>query len=240
MAPSSLAVRDHAFFLDVDGTLAPIATTPQEAGIPASTLQILQRLVKAADGAVAIVSGRPLEEIDQLVAPLRLPAAALHGAHWRDPDGATGRLAVDADEVADMAQQLAPLLSRHSGLMLEQKGIALALHYRHAPHCGELVRAAMEKLIQRRDGFVLQPGKMVFEIKPRAASKAHAIERFLGLAPFEGRVPVFAGDDLTDEAGFAAVNERGGLSVKIGPGPSSARRRLPDPAALARWLASLA
>jgi trehalose 6-phosphate phosphatase len=236
----AIEVGQCAFFFDVDGTLAPIAATPHEASIPVTTLQILQRLVNACNGAVAIVSGRPLAEIDQLLAPLVVPAAGLHGAQWRDPGGATGRLDVDEEAVLHMTRQLGPMLARHEGLLLEQKGMAFALHYRHAPECEDLVRNEMEKLIQSQQGFVLQPGKMVVEIKPSGASKAIAIERFMQQSPFPGRTPVFAGDDLTDEAGFVTVNAQGGLSIKVGRGHTSASWRLPDPESLAEWLGGLA
>jgi trehalose 6-phosphate phosphatase len=225
---------------DLDGTLAPIAATPQQALVPAETLDVLGRLEKLTAGALAIVSGRPLSQIDALVHPLLLPAAGLHGAQWREPDGTLHELPVDTAAVALMVQSLAPLVERWPGTQLEHKGLSLAFHYRNAVDHEHDVRIAAEMAIQpHADRFVLQPGKMVVEIKPRQASKAAAINRLMGMAPFAGRIPVFAGDDLTDEAGFQAVQAMGGISIKIGEGDSVADWRFPTPAALAGWLALL-
>lgn len=233
-------IHDYAFLFDMDGTLAPIAATPQAARVPNGTLEILEQLGDACDGAIAIVSGRPVAEIDSLLAPLALSAAGLHGAQWRGPDGKLAQIDIDPAPVAHMAQALAPLVAGHPGLQLEHKGLSLALHYRNAPDFERKVHAAAQAaVLAHADTFVLQPGKMVVEIKPRAASKAGAIQRLMALSPFSGRVPVFAGDDLTDEAGFQEVKKRGGVSIKIGEGSTAADWRMPTPAALARWLASL-
>jgi trehalose 6-phosphate phosphatase len=233
-------IDKHALLFDLDGTLAPIAATPQQAHVPADTLQVLQRLQKCVGGALAIVSGRPLSQIDSLVHPLVLCGAGLHGAQWREPDGKVHELPVDTRAVASMVQTLSPMVERWPGLQLEHKGLSLAVHYRNAPDHEHDVRIAAESAVQSyADRFVLQPGKMVVEIKPRQASKAAAINRLMGLAPFAGRVPLFAGDDLTDEAGFQAVKALGGVTIKIGEGDTAADFRLPTPAALASWLALL-
>jgi trehalose 6-phosphate phosphatase len=233
-------VGKHALLFDLDGTLAPIAATPQQAHVPVETIDVLQRLTKLTGGAIAIVSGRPLAQIDALMHPLVLSGAGLHGAQWREPDGTLRELPVDTAAVASMVESLAPLAERWPGIQLEHKGLSLALHYRNAPDHEHDVRIASEMAIQRHaDRFVLQPGKMVMEIKPRQASKAAAINRLMGCAPFAGRVPLFAGDDLTDEAGFHAVKALGGVTIKIGEGDSVADWRFPTPAALAGWLALL-
>ena len=233
-------VGRHAFLFDLDGTLAPIAATPQQAHVPAETLDVLGRRKNLADGALAIVSGRPLAQIDALVHPLVLTGAGLHGAQWREPDGTLHELPVDTAAVARMVESLAPLVDRWPGTQLEHKGLSLAFHYRNAPDHEQDARIAAEMAMQpHADRFVLQPGKMVVEIKPRHASKAAAIGRLMGLPPFAGRVPLFAGDDLTDEAGFEAVKAMGGVTIKIGEGESVADWRFPTPAALAGWLALL-
>ncbi|OZI63270.1 trehalose-phosphatase [Bordetella genomosp. 11] len=233
-------VGRHALLFDLDGTLAPIAATPQQAHVPAETIDVLERLGKVTGGAVAIVSGRPLAQIDALVHPLVLPGAGLHGAQWREPDGTLHEMPVDTAAVARMVESLAPLAERWPGTQLEHKGLSLAFHYRNAPDLEQEVRIAADMAMQpHADRFVLQPGKMVVEIKPRHASKAAAISRLMGMAPFAGRVPVFAGDDLTDEAGFQAVKAIGGVTIKIGEGDSVADWRFPTPAALAGWLALL-
>lgn len=233
-------IAGYAFLFDMDGTLAPIAATPLQAHVPAATLEVLEQLDSACDGAIAIVSGRPIKEIDRLLAPLTFSAAGLHGAQVRGPDGTQVQLDVDTAAVAEMARRLTPLAEDHAGLQLEHKGLSLALHYRNAPNLEDDVRAAVEAVLQPHlDSFVLQPGKMVFEIKPRQASKAGAIAQLMSLPPFAGRVPLFAGDDLTDEAGFKVVRDMGGVSIKIGDGETMADWRIPTPAALASWLALL-
>lgn len=234
-------ITRHAFLFDFDGTLAPIAATPEQAVVPAATLEILEQLQSATDGALAIVSGRPIAEIDHLLAPLQLPAAGLHGAQWRGPGSSTvTQIDLDPSPVDAMVAYLRPLVENNPGLHLEHKGLSLALHYRNAADLQSQVIGAAEAAVQPyHDHFTLQPGKMVMEIKPRHASKAGGIERLMAVAPFSGRLAVFAGDDLTDEAGFRAVNRMGGISIKVGEGPTEAAFRLPTPAALAAWLALL-
>jgi len=229
-----------AFFFDLDGTLAPIAPTPESAAVPASTIALLQRLQRAAAGALAVVSGRALDTIDRMLQPLRLPAGGLHGAQWRGPDGRLWEASVDPVESARLLDALTAVAARHPGVRLENKGLSFAVHYRHAPgledRIREEVRAAAEPFDQR---YALQYGKMVAEVKPRGADKARAIERFMAVEPFSARTPVMAGDDLTDEPAFQAVNRLGGVSIKIGGGDTSASWRLADPAALALWLNGL-
>lgn len=229
-----------AFFLDLDGTLAPIAATPDSVRVPKSLRTTLSQLQQRTDGALAVISGRPISQIDQLLAPLELAAAGLHGAEWRDALGQIEQLAIDPQRVAAMASTLVSVAAADPGLLLERKALALALHFRNAPAQEFAVRQAMTALAARNsDAFVLQAGKMVFEIKPKGASKGAALRQLMQQEPFTGRRPLFAGDDLTDESAFEAVNTLGGISIKIGPGPTLARARLPSPAALAAWLAQL-
>jgi len=237
---ASDALADYAFFFDLDGTLAPIAPTPDAARVPEETRLLLRDLARGSGGAVAIVSGRSAADIDRLLAPLTLPLAGLHGAQWRGADGRLRQIDMDAAPVERMARRLDRLLQGRVGVELERKTLSVAVHFRNAPECEALVRDAVHAVARGQAGdFTVQPGKMVMEIKPRACDKAGAIQWLLDAPPFTGRVPVFAGDDLTDEAGFAAVNARAGISIKIGAGVSAARWRLCDPAALAAWLGTL-
>ena len=228
-----------AFFFDLDGTLAPLAPTPAQARVPDATRQALAALTRASGGAVAIVSGRAIAEVDRLLSPLRLPAAGQHGAELRGADGELRRLPVDARRLDAMAAALRDLLALDPGLQMERKGMALALHYRNAPELGGQVHRAMRHALGDADGFVLQPGKMVYEIRPRDATKRAAIRALMEQDAFRGRAPLFTGDDLTDETGFEFVESQGGVSIKIGAGPSRARRRLASPRALAEWLLGL-
>jgi trehalose 6-phosphate phosphatase len=231
---------ETAFFFDFDGTLVELAATPDGVAVAPRVHSLLSELRSLSNGAVALVSGRGIADLDALLAPLRLPTAGLHGAERRDAQGAVQRLGVDAERIAQMARTLAEVVQANPGMLLENKGAGLALHYRNAPDKEAVARAAAERLVaQQGPAYVLQPGKMVFEIKPNNIDKGRALDAFLGEAPFAGRRPLFAGDDLTDEKGFAVVNERQGISIKIGAGPSIAGARLDGVAALLDWLASI-
>lgn len=229
-----------AFFFDLDGTLAPIAARPEAAAVPASTLGLLQRLADTAAGALAIVSGRSIDTVDRLLHPLRLPAAGLHGAQWRGPDGLLWELPVDRARAGMLRARLDAVASRHPGARLEDKGISFAVHYRGAPqHEAGIRHEVAAAAAAFSSDYAVQPGKMVMEIRPRGVDKGRAVEQFMAVAPFASRLPVMAGDDLTDEPAFAAVARLGGVSIKIGDGDTAASWRLSGPAALADWLAGL-
>jgi trehalose 6-phosphate phosphatase len=238
--PVSLSPLETAFFFDFDGTLVELAATPDGVVVTPRVQALLAQLQHLTNGAVAIVSGRGIVELDALLAPLRLPSAGLHGAERRDATDVTQRLGFDAERVAQMAHALAETVRANPGMLLEIKGAGLALHYRNAPDKEASARAATERLVEQQGaGYVLQPGKMVFEIKPNNVDKGRAINAFLDEAPFAGRRPLFAGDDLTDEKGFAVVNQHDGISIKIGAGPTIAQARLESVDALLDWLATL-
>ncbi len=233
--------RDWAFFLDVDGTLVEYAPHPQEVRVGKELLELLERLHAATDGALALVSGRSAADIDALFAPLALPVAGQHGTERRSADGAIHRHAPPLQKLGSAAGHLVRLTAAHSGLVLENKGMTLALHYRLAPGLRPLVEREMRALAaDLGDAFELQTGKFVMELKPSGRDKGSAIAEFAAEAPFAGRRPVFIGDDLTDEAGFEVVNRAGGHSVKVGPGITRARWHLFDAAAVRRWLADYA
>jgi trehalose 6-phosphate phosphatase len=219
-----------ALFLDFDGTLVDIAPDPGAVVVPSGLVPMLQALQDFLGGAVAVVSGRPIGEIDRFLHPLQLPVAGVHGAERRSAGGGVDRLPPQPlQEVERVANEL---VARDGRLVIENKARSLALHYRQAPEMEAACIEGMEAAVDRSPGLVLLRGKMVVEAKPGAASKGSAIEAFLREAPFEGRVPVFVGDDVTDEAGFAAVQRLGGLGVKVGDGPTVAWQRLADPGAL--------
>jgi len=227
---------DWALFLDVDGCLLEFADAPDAVRVPEPLRDILARLVQRLQGAVALVSGRAMASLDRLFAPLELPGAGLHGLERRDaagtvaPEAAPALVAVLAE-----AQRIA---AEHPGVIAEDKGAALALHWRVAPHAAPALRAFAEAALPRLPGYRLQHGDSVVELRPGEGDKGEAIAALLRNPPFRGRVPVFAGDDLTDEAGFAAVNAHGGISVLVGARePSEARYQLRDPADVRAWLA---
>ncbi|MEO6921067.1 MAG: trehalose-phosphatase [Collimonas sp.] len=229
-----------ALFLDFDNTLVDLAPRPENVLVPPDLITSLQRLQQAANGALAIVTGRPLEQIDHFLAPLRLPTAGVHGVERRSADGRMTYLPVPA--VERLLDYLNPLVSRHPGLLLEVKRGALALHYRRAPELEHDCLQAMTEALLQEQGFVMLRGKMVVEAKTADIGKGNAIAAFMQEAPFVGRRPVFIGDDITDEAGFAWVQsvQGGGLGIKVGPGDSMAHSRIASAAAVRAMLVQLA
>lgn len=227
-----------ALFLDFDGTLVEFAAQPELIQVPVDLGSTLASLSAQLGGALALVSGRGLADLDGFLAPLRLPAAGEHGARRRTAAGhLVSAPAVDMQHVLRAAESLLP---RHAGLRLERKNLALSLHYRHAPELESLCLQVMQGAVERSTGLALIQGKLVIDIKPLEFSKGTAIAAFMEEAPFAGRVPLFAGDDVTDEAGFEAVQRMGGQAVKVGPGPTTARHRCASVAQLAAWLQSSA
>lgn len=225
---------DAALFLDFDGTLVAIAETPEAIHVPAAMVPLLSDLHDLLGGALAVVSGRQIDVLDRFLAPLRLPAAGEHGVQRRDAEGRMQeQRALDLTAVLDTANELARV---HEGLLVERKHAAIALHYRLAPQLEAVCRDAMARVIDGQPQFELLHGKFVFEVKPAGINKGIAIDAFLREAPFAGRVPVFAGDDTTDESGFAIVQPRGGVAIKVGSGPSLALHRLDSPRAVFEWL----
>lgn len=228
---------DWAIFLDIDGTLLELVERPDAVRTDAALGQLLVGLREATSGALALISGRPVAELDALFAPLQLPAAGQHGIERRDAGGNVHRHTFPIEPLQRAARHLGEFAGCHSGLLLEDKGHSLALHFRLAPELAGAAREAVATaLAALGPRFEMQAGKLVFEIKPGGRDKGVAIEEFAVEAPFAGRLPVFIGDDATDEFGFATVNRLGGHSVKVGPGPSVARWRLADAAAVREWL----
>jgi trehalose 6-phosphate phosphatase len=231
------ACLDWAYFLDVDGTLLDIADTPDAVHVDEALLDLIARLYRESGEAMALVSGRAISDLDKLLGALHLPLAGQHGLERRD---AAGRLWIHAAPPAakcSIKEALAPVLARHSGLLLEDKGLTLALHYRQAPHLASYAQRLMAKLANDANaGLEVQRGKRVAEVKPAGVDKGTAVAEYLSESPFKGRRPVFIGDDLNDEHGFAEVNRLGGVSIRVGKGGSCARFRLPDVAAVRRWL----
>ena len=226
-----------AYFVDVDGTLINIADRPEAVLVDRTLLDLIANLHRASGGAMALVSGRMISDLQSRIGLPQLPLAGLHGLERRD---STGRLWIHAAPPAAkgaIKEALAPVLARHPGLLLEDKGLTLALHYRLAPQLAGYVHQLMGRLTELAGpGLELQRGKRVVEIKPAGVDKGTAVAEYLAEPPFKGRRPVFIGDDLNDEHGFAEVNRLDGISIKVGRGVSCARFRLPDVAAVRIWL----
>ncbi len=235
-----LAPSRTAFFLDFDGTLAPIVSDPAAACIAPATRAALVRLDRAAGGAVAVVSGRSIAQLDAMLHPLRLPAAGVHGLERRDAGGSLTQDPIDAGAQHRLASLVGGFVEGRPGLLAEVKPGSVALHYRKRPEMAADCLAFAIDLARENGRIQLVDGKMVIEMKLSARTKGDAIADFMREAPFRSRQPFFAGDDVTDEAGFAVVNAMGGVSLKIGPGETAARYRAADGAAFAAWLEQLA
>jgi len=226
----------YAFFFDVDGTLAAIQSRPEAVFIPEQVIAHLQQLSTLSQGALALVSGRPLEQLDTLAAPWHGPAAGVHGAERRDAEGRVARISLPIEVEQALRTELQDAIACWPGTQLEVKGMAFALHYRQAMQYEQDVMRLAEQAVTRFPGLALQPGKCVVEIKPAGIDKGAAINDFMQQPPFAGRTPVFIGDDLTDEKGFLAVNARQGVSIKVGEGSSQAHYRLDDVDTVYGWL----
>jgi trehalose 6-phosphate phosphatase len=231
----------RALFLDVDGTLLEIAVTPDGVEVPQRLKDLLQRLSRYCAGALALVSGRSIAQLDRLFHPLIFPCAGLHGLERRDKFGVIHRPATTDERLGRAASFLEAMVAVNPGLLLENKGSTLAVHYRQAPDLQGIARRIVQQALAiLGDSYVLLEGKMVLELKPDGYSKSMAIAAFLREPPFQGRIPIFLGDDRTDEAGFSYVEGLGGTAVYVGSNPNSrARWRLRDVAAVHEWLESL-
>ena len=240
--PPELNADTIALFLDVDGTLVEIEREPDAVHVPERLSGILSALQRATGGALALVSGRALADLDRLFAPLRLSAAGLHGLERRNLCAEVVRAEPEPAILEAARAQLAAFAERHPGVLLEDKRLTLALHYRNAPAQQDAATAAAEAAVAASEGtLVLLRGKMVLELKPPGCDKGQAIAAFLGEMPFAGRQPVFAGDDVTDEAGFEVVNSQGGVTIRIGAdgARTAAHHGLPDVGTMQSWLQRL-
>lgn len=223
---------EMGLFLDFDGTLVELAERPEQVRVAPAMLATLARLQELLNGKLAVVSGRPISQLDAMLHPLILPAAGVHGLERRGADGILRQAPLpDLWVVRQAALELA---GRHEGLWVEEKTGALALHYRQAPDLGAQCRATLARALElsHDHGLVLLEGKMVIEVKPAGIDKGTAVRSFLAEAPFAGHAALFAGDDITDEAGFDMVQQLGGAGVKVGAGASIAQFRIDGPGAL--------
>ena len=208
--------RHWALFLDLDGTLIDIAPAPDKVVTPPALTDALVRLRKALDGSVAVVSGRRLGEIDRLLSPVQLPVAAEHGAIIRMPSGALDQMAPALRPPREWAEHLRQETRGWNGILVEEKTYSIAIHYRLAPQYEDAVhRIALSLVHSAPKGFELLALKRAFEVRPKGASKARAVNVLMEQEPFRGRQPVFVGDDVTDEDGMASAVGLGGLGLTV-------------------------
>jgi trehalose 6-phosphate phosphatase len=239
--PETGADTGWALFLDVDGTLLDIACRPDDVRVEPRLHDDLARLREQLGGALALLSGRTLAQLDALLDWNLHVAAGLHGAELRTSDG-DEHITGDAAAFTRVRLHAAALVAATRGVILEDKRLALALHYRHAPAARDAAERIAQTLLQDAGGhYALQRGDHVFELKPAGVDKGRALAALMQDAPFRGRVPWMLGDDLTDDHAFRHVNANGGVSVIVGSRrPTEARHALDDPAAVRAWLHALA
>ena len=229
----------HALFLDFDGSLVGFAMTPDEIVVRPEMIHILERLYRRFEGALAIVTGRHIADVDEHLVPLKLPASGVHGLEFRSkPDEI--RIAPISEELAEVRRRLAHAVPRHDPVYVEDKGGAFVLHFRQHPDQETRAGRIAEQVVEGLDTLRMIKGHAIFEVCQRDITKANAVRRFMRRPPFQGRIPVFVGDDVTDEDGMREAASEGGFGVKIGGGSTSAAYRLRDPMAAHDWLSRLA
>jgi trehalose 6-phosphate phosphatase len=236
--PPPLDPQRHALFLDFDGSIVDFAPTPDTVIVKPGTIELLDEAGRRLGGALAIVTGRRVADVDRHLAPLVLPASGVHGREFR-PRMGDMRDDPPPPDIERARRRLADALARDDPVDLEDKGSAIVLHFRRHPEAraraGELARMAIEGL----DSLHVMAGHSIFEILQRGVTKGRALRRFMRRPPFAGRIPVFVGDDLTDEDGLRAAAAEGGFGVKIGPDETDASYRLTDTEAVHSWLSRL-
>jgi trehalose 6-phosphate phosphatase len=210
-------LRRCAILLDIDGTILDIAPTPREVSVPPKLRHTLARLQDLTHGALALVSGRLLHDIDLIFAPLKLAAIGGHGAELRPVPGA-GPQQRAAALSPELKRTLTALTELGPGILAEDKGYSLALHYRLAPDLGQALQAAVVDICDQLPAGTVEilPGKAVLEVKPASVSKALAVAELMKHSPFRGRHPIFVGDDVTDEPVFGVIQQFGGLGFSVG------------------------
>ena len=229
-----------ALFLDVDGTLLDFNDDPRAVSVSPALAALLRSLHDALDGALALVSGRDLDDLDRLFARPQWAAAGLHGLQLRRADGSFRRMSVTPEQQQVMHRETAALAARYDGVQLEDKQLAVALHCRRAPHQFEPLRREAIEMIARVPGYELQPGNLVIEFKPAGMDKGKAVNELLCSAPFAGRLPIYLGDDLTDEHAFGSIRKKHGIGVLVGPPRNThAAYSLAGPAAVQAWLSDV-
>jgi trehalose 6-phosphate phosphatase len=230
-----------AILLDVDGTLLDIAPTPQEVHVPDSLCETLLRMGRRVEGALALVSGRPLADLDQLFSPLRLPAIGGHGAEMRLASNGEAVASRAAPLNSQFRQLLKVIAARHSGIIVEDKEYSVALHYRLSPKEGLALVHDVRRACQEWSDPSIQllSGKAVLEVKGRGFNKGTAVRELMNHAPFTGRTPIFIGDDITDEDAFRVVPEFQGIAMSVGRKFPGVNGLFQSAAEVRQWLARL-
>ncbi len=234
-------LRECAILLDIDGTILDIAPTPREVWVPPLLRETIARLQNLTRGALAVVSGRLLDDIDLIFTPLKLAAIGGHGAELRPLPGTKPMIRIGSLS-GELKRNLAALTELGPGILVEDKGYSLALHYRLAPDLGAALQGAVAAVCtQSPEGAVeILPGKAVVEVKPVRLSKAVAVRELMRCRPFAGRRPIFIGDDVTDEPVFGVIAEFGGMGFSVGRVVPGVDGHFDKPEDVRSWLARIA
>lgn len=243
LAETSLVpdLRKCAILLDIDGTILDLAPSPRQVWVPPALRRTLARLDALTGGALALVSGRSLNDIDLIFSPLQLAAIGGHGSELRPTAGAERRLHAAPLSNA-LKLKLATVAELGPGILVEDKGYSLAMHYRLAPEKGEALRAAVTAICAMfsHEPVEILPGKLVVEVKAAGVNKGTAVCELMGYQPFAERNPIFIGDDTTDEPVFNIISKFGGLGFSVGRIAANVNGHFETPESVRAWLARIA
>lgn len=236
--PQRIDLQRAAILLDVDGTLLDIASTPSAIRVPPSLIHSLTRLQKRTRGALALISGRPLAELDRIFAPLKVPAIGGHGAELRPHDnGDSEERQVDSLD-GRLRTHLMNIAKVAPGILIEDKGYAIALHYRRSPKLERMLHKEVAAICAKLApaGVKVLCGKAVVEIKSGRFNKGTALRELMAQSPFRGRQPIFVGDDITDDDVFAVLPEFNGIGFSVGKASQGAVFTFASPREVRAWL----
>jgi len=231
-----VSVRQHALFLDFDGTLAPLQDDPEAVELPPNGAETLTRLYEHFAGALVLISGRDIRDLSRRT-PTNIWRAGGHGLEICAPGEAPALSGAQIDD--SLLKQTQDIITRFHGVRIEEKGPILAIHYRQNPEAEQPLRAALDQLADGVEGYKAQHGKMVIELKPLRANKGVALAEMMNKPGFVGRHPIMVGDDTTDEDAIAVATEQGGFGIKVGDGATLARHRFESTDHVWDWLRSI-